>query len=180
MFATHLLVIRLCWAFRLKMAKILAFSGEMSTEPRHRIISWARRIEEDYKISVPDTSELEALRDEFLNNFDRNNSEIAHFSIDEKKQLFEKLKNLENHIEEFYREKEATQHQINVLHQKVDILRKGVEILDKRTWISAAFNRVLDIYKEVKAAKNEVSGLLVDMNNLLPDATSSEVSITSE
>jgi hypothetical protein len=48
-------------------------------------------------------------------------------------------------------------------------LKDSIEILDKRTWMLAAVNRILNICKEVRAAVGEVKSLTKDIGNLLPD-----------
>lgn len=150
------------------------FDHENLNNARSRIHSWAHRIEEDFRLMAPNDSDLEALRQEFMNQFSGSSDDRSHFSPEEQNTVFSKLKDLEEKLEEFYKEKEATNQQLNILHQQIEILKKGVGILDKRTWLSAACNRVLDIYKEVKAAKKEVSGLLGDMENLLPGPTETQ------
>ena len=53
-------------------------------------------------------------------------------------------------------------------------LKEGIEILDKRTWFLAAANRIINIFKEVRAAVGEVQALTKDFDNLLPDLSSDE------
>ena len=144
------------------------FDHENLNNAQSRAYQWANRIQEDYKIAVPDESDLESFREEFLKNFEKQDIDDSHFSPEEQDSVTEKMKIFEKKLEELYKDKEATNQQLNAMRQQIDILKKSVEILDKRTWLSAACNRIFDIYKEVKGAKNEVSGLIGEMNKLLP------------
>jgi len=156
------------------------FEHENINNAQSRAYQWANRIEEDYRMTIPDDAELEDFRREFFEKFKSNNIDDSHFSNEEQDKVNKRMDELESKLEEFYKEKEATHQQLNVMHQQIQILKKSVEILDKRTWLSAACNRIFDIYKEVKAAKNEVSGLLGDMSKMLPDMSENETANTED
>lgn len=55
------------------------------------------------------------------------------------------------------------------MKNQIKQLKDSIDILDKRTWVLASANRVLNIFKEVKAAVGEVTAITKDFNNLLPD-----------
>ncbi|BCG65211.1 MAG: hypothetical protein methR_P3036 [Methyloprofundus sp.] len=156
------------------------FDHENLINARNRIHAWANRIEEDYRISVPEDIELEDIRKEFTEKFTGSSEDTSYFSHKEQSIVSDKLSEFERKFEELYKEKHATNQQMNQMRQQIEKLKRGIEILDKRTWLSAACNRVLDIYKEVKAAKNEVSGLLGDMDDLLLTNSSTEELISEE
>jgi len=149
--------------------EIEEFDHENLNNAQSRAYQWAVRIEEDYRIAVPKDNELDDFRKEFFQSFEGQNIDDSYFSKEEQSTINLKMKEFEEKLENLYQEKEASNQQLNAMRQQMDILKKSVEILDKRTWLSAACNRIFDIYKEVKAAKNEVSGLLGDMNHLLPN-----------
>lgn len=138
------------------------------------IEEWVERIEEDYILEAP-KEELDELRKKIFDHIDKSNIDDSYFSDKEQIKVNEKINNLEEKITILYKEKEATKKQVDAMHKQMKILKMSIEILDKRTWFSAAYNRVFDIYKEVKGAKNEVSDLLDDMQNLLPSNSNENI-----
>jgi hypothetical protein len=161
--------------------------GHVSIEAEHadhenlnnahsRAYGWARRIEEDYIIAAPEDNELENFRKQFFEQFDESKADDSHFNYEEQNLVNKRMNDFEKKLEKLYSEKHATQQQVNEMKQQIEILKKSVEILDKRTWLSAACNRVFDIVKEVKGAKKEITTLLGDMkmDNLLPDCSNDE------
>lgn len=161
--------------------EIEEFEHENLNNAQSRAYQWANRIEEDYRMAIPDDIELENFRKEFFDKFKTSGIDQSHFSVEEQAKVNDKMDEFEKKLEQLYKEKQATRQQMNAMHQQIGILKKSVEVLDKRTWLSAACNRIFDIYKEVKAAKNEVSGLLGEMNKLLPDESKNEeINIESE
>lgn len=149
---------------------------EILHNAQSRAYNWARRIEEDYRIAAPDDNELESFRREFFESFEAAKNDNSHFSYEEQNTVNKKMQDFEQRLEKLYEEKHATNQQLSEMRRQVEILKKSVEILDKRTWLSAACNRVFDIVKEVKGAKKEITNLLGDMqiDNLLPDNSSDE------
>ncbi|GLX80501.1 hypothetical protein tinsulaeT_38410 [Thalassotalea insulae] len=148
------------------------FDHETLNNAQSRAHSWAVRIEEDYRIAAPEDNELENFRTEFFASFDHSKTADEHFTEDEKSVVTKKMKEFEKKLATLYEERHANHQQMNEMRRQIEMLKKSVEILDKRTWLSAACNRVFDIVKEVKGAKKEISNLLGDMSNLLPDNSS--------
>jgi hypothetical protein len=155
--------------------EIEEFDHENLNNAQNRVYQWASRIEEDYRMAIPDDAELENFRKEFFGKFNKSEVDDSPFSTAEQAEVNQRMNEFEKKLEKLYQDKEATNQQLNVMRQQVEILKRSVEVLDKRTWLSAACNRIFDIYKEVKAAKNEVSGLLGDMNKLLSNGTEEEI-----
>jgi hypothetical protein len=154
--------------------EIEEFEHENINSAQSRAHQWANRIEEDYRMTIPEDAELEDFRREFFEKFKSSDIDDSHFSNEEQDKVSKRMDELETKLEGFYKEKDATRQQLNAMHQQIQILKRSIEILDKRTWLSAACNRIFDIYKEVKAAKNEVSGLMGDMSKLLPDMSDND------
>lgn len=148
------------------------FEHEQFIHAKNRIHTWANRIEQDYKANLPNYSGLEELRQKILNDFATiGNQKEIHFSDEDKEGITKKLNDLENKIETLFNEKEATRHQINLMKQQISRLKESVKVLDKRTWLLAAANRIINIFKEVKAAVNEVTAITKDFQTLLPQET---------
>ena len=150
------------------------FEHENLANAQNRVQQWAKRIEDDCRIMAPEDSDLESFRKEFFENCNIEITDNSYFSQEEKSTLNKKMQEFETKLQELYEEKHASRQQMNGMHQQIEILKKSIEILDKRTWLSAACNRVIDIVKEVKGAKNEISNLLdgINVSNLLPDHSS--------
>lgn len=148
------------------------FDHETLNNAQSRAHSWAVRIEEDYKIAAPEDNELENFRTEFFASFEGNTNATGHFTEEEKSSVNTRMQEFEKKLEILFEERHANHQQMNEMRRQIEMLKKSVNILDKRTWLSAACNRVFDIVKEVKGAKKEISNLLGDMSNLLPDNSS--------
>jgi hypothetical protein len=148
---------------------------ENFAQARARIHSWARRIEEDYKAAEPEFEALEELRATIFKNFrESDNLEGERFTSSEKEKFDAKLDELQSKLEDLLKDKHAKQDQIDMMKEQIRKLKNGIEILDKRTWSLAAVNRVLNIFKEVRAAVGEVKTLTRDFENLLPDLSAKE------
>jgi hypothetical protein len=76
---------------------------------------------------------------------------------------------LQEKLEELFKDRHAKQKQINMMKEQIQKLKEGIKVLDKRTWALAAANRVINIFKEVRAAVGEIKEITRDFNNLLPD-----------
>lgn len=148
------------------------FELENFGQARSRISSWARRIEDDYRASLPGFNDLEDFRSQIITEFEKTfKGEGIHFSKEEKENVESSLETIQEKIEKLYKEKDASKHQINIMKQQISKLKESVDILDKRTWVLAAANRVINIFKEVKSAVGEVKTITKDFNNLLPSST---------
>lgn len=148
------------------------FQHESFGHARGRITSWALRIEADFKSSQPIDENFEKLRDEIISQFDHYNQNGGnHFSEEEKSTIHSSIDELKEKMEKLYTEKDATNQQLNIMRQQINKLTESIEILDKRTWVLAAANRVINIFKEVKAAVGEVQALTSDINKLIPQET---------
>ncbi len=148
------------------------FKHETFGNSRNRILSWAHRIEADIKASNPIDSSYDEIRDQILSQFKQYESDgNIHFTKEEKDTIHESLNELKSKMEALYKEKDATQHQLNLMKQQITKLTESIEILDKRTWVLAAANRVINIFKEVKAAVGEVKTITNDISKLIPQNT---------
>lgn len=137
-----------------------------------RVGVWIYRLEEDL-LSDRETHEwspLDSLRSSLLNEL--KNAEIDNdtsgFSLAEREEYDRKLDSWEIRFEELYKERDATNKQIKEMRAEIAKLRRAVHVLDKRTWFSAAINRVLDIVQEVRGAKQEVEQILGPVIDYLP------------
>ena len=157
------------------------FCYENFGQAKSRIASWAHRIEADFKASKPDDGTYQDLREQILSQFKKYEArEGEYFSEKEKIDVHATLEELKKKIESLYKEKEATNQQLNLMRQQINKLNEGIEILDKRTWLMAAANRVINIFKEVKAAVGEVNILTNDINKLLLQETGNTDEQTGE
>lgn len=157
------------------------FQHENFATARGRIHQWSRRIEDDYVASKPGFEELEQLRNKMMVGFDAAAiPEGDQFTEKEKEDQDHRLDEIEEKIEAFYKEKKADQQQVNVMKDQIRRLKDAIKVLDKRTWMLAAANRILNIFKEVRTAVGEVQALTKDFDNLLPDLSSEEVEEADE
>lgn len=157
------------------------FEHEHFQPGRNRIIHWARRIEEDYKASLSRPENYETIRSQLFEGFDKKSiPEGERFSNEEKEKMDHRLSDLQDKMEKLYNKENATNHQLGLMRQQIRRLKDSIEILDKRTWILAAANRVLNIYKEVRAAVNEVKVLTSEIDNLLPDLSNGNESTSQD
>jgi len=146
------------------------FQHENFANARNRINQWARRIQEDYSAIKPGFEDLEELRRKIISDYDASSySDGEQFTSQEKMEQDSRLDEIEKKLESFYKDKEADRNQINIMKDQIRKLKEAIDVLDKRTWMLAAANRILNIFKEVKTAVNEVQELTQDIGNLLPD-----------
>lgn len=157
------------------------FQHENFQNARSRVQQWCKRIEDDYIATKPGFEELESIRKRIIEEFDASSiTEGEQFSEQEKLERDHRLDEIEEKLENVYREKNADRQQINLMKQQISKLKEAIEVLDKRTWMLAAANRILNIFKEVRTAVGEVQALTRDFDNLLPDLSSeSEVDTKS-
>ena len=156
------------------MLEIEEFQHENFAQARGRIRQWARRIEDDYVAEKPNFEGLEELRKKIVDEFDASKiPEGERFTDEEKEAQDHRLDELQEKIEKLYKDKHAERGQINLMKDQIKKLKESIDILDKRTWVLAAANRILNICKEVRAAVGEVKALTKDFDNLLlPDLSS--------
>lgn len=157
------------------------FQHENFANARARVHQWSRRIEDDYVATKPGFEELEQLRSRMMDGFDASAiPEGDRFTKEEIEDQDHRLDEIEEKIEAIYKEKNADRQQINMMKDQIRRLKDAIEILDKRTWMLAAANRILNIFKEVRTAVGEVQALTKDFDNLLPDLSSEAVEAEEE